>query len=183
LLNKERGTEWKRYLSMFIVNLPRSWPAVVAGHADAEEVTRGSWAQISDSDLEEYGDVLLGAYKNVVVTAYEILSWTRDEVGRVTFEVRPSAEFGDLVGKPVPGTPWVRGAARPVKVLPTEVARGRTVAPAPDAQGLLRAKLGVVTVTADADGTVTVYLAPGSRLVVVPEAADGQLEDEDPAAA
>ncbi len=111
---------------MIIVNLNSSWPKVLAGDADPVRKTTGSWARISDRSLEEHADVLLGVYKNVVVTAYDITGWTRDpEDKRVRFEVSgPSVEFADLIGQPVPGAPWVRGAARPVKVLATESARG-----------------------------------------------------------
>ncbi|MCA1693421.1 MAG: hypothetical protein LC749_01085, partial [Actinobacteria bacterium] len=100
---------------MFLVNLPKSWPAVLAGTANAARVTLGEWARVTDADLETYGDAVLGVYRNVVVSAYDITGWSRTPDGRVVFDGVESEEWARLRGQPVPGTPWVRGAARPVK--------------------------------------------------------------------
>src|SRR5947209_18379225 len=89
------------------VNLSRSWPKVQAGEEDAQERTLGSWAQITNKDLEAHADVILGVYRNEVVTAYDIESWTRDETnGRVTFKGKPSEKWAHLIHTPNPGKPW-----------------------------------------------------------------------------
>ncbi len=70
---------------MIVVNLSRTWPAVLAGKIDAAAPTLVRWAQIKDADLETQADVILGIYKNQVVTAFDIEGWTRGEDTRVTF--------------------------------------------------------------------------------------------------
>ena len=86
---------------------------MLAGKADAADVTLGAWAQIKDADSEEHADAVLGVYRNVVVTAFDVDSWSRGEDGRVTFAARPSAEWAHLVGQPIPGAPWDAGAGPP----------------------------------------------------------------------
>lgn len=51
---------------MILVNLASSWPAVADGQADADAVTLGNWAQISNDSLDTYADAILGIYKNEV---------------------------------------------------------------------------------------------------------------------
>src|SRR5438874_8432397 len=106
---------------MFIVNLAQTWPSVLAGKANAADVTLGSWAQIKDADLEAHADAILGIFKNEVVTAFDIDDWTRGTDKRVTFAGQPSQKWAQLIGTPNPGRPWVQGQARPVQVLPTAV--------------------------------------------------------------
>lgn len=153
---------------MILVNLRKTWPAVLAGHADPAQVTLGAWAALTEDDLAVHGDVLLGVHKNVVVTAYSIAGWTRDEAtGRVTFDGEPSDEWAELIGQRVPGSPWVKGAARPVKVLDTAVARGVAVSPRADPTGRLTADLGPVSVLVEPDGRTTVRIEPGIPVTVI----------------
>lgn len=105
---------------MFLVNLPRTWPTVVAGTRTAAEVTLGEWAQVPEEALTEFGDAILGVYKHEVVSAFDIDGWTRDpETGRVTFTGTESERWAHLIGGPNPGPRWTQGQARPVKYLDT----------------------------------------------------------------
>ena len=143
---------------MILVNLSRSWPEVLDGKRDAAGVTLGEWAQIKQADLAAHANVVLGVYKNVVVTAFRIDGWSRGEDKRVTFKGEPSAAWAHLVGLPTPGEPWTQGQARPVKVLPTAaVAEGdAAVEETPEGK---RAVVG---------GYVLTVPAPGSALLQVP---------------
>ena len=143
---------------MILVNISKTWPAVLAGKADAADVTLGAWAQIKDADLEAHADAVLGVYRNVVVTAFDVDGWSRREDGRVTFAARPSETWAHLVGMPVPGEPWLQGQARPVKVLSTAtIAEGdAAVEETPEGR---RAVVG---------GYVLTVPAPGSALLQVP---------------
>ncbi len=109
---------------MFIVNLSKTWPDVLKGKRTAADVTLKAWAQIKDADLENHADVILGIYKNEVVTAFDITEKpTRgeDDDKRVTFTGQPSQKWAHLIGMPTPGKPWVPGQGRPVQVLPTTI--------------------------------------------------------------
>ena len=104
---------------MILTHIPNTWPQVEAGLRDAAEVTLGQWAGISDAAAEQYGDVVLGIYKNTVVTAYDVNGWSRvpaGEVnaGRIVFEGVESATWKYLVGQENPGENWTQGQAWPV---------------------------------------------------------------------
>ena len=63
---------------------------------------------------------MLGVYRNVVVTAFDVDSWSRGEDGRVTFAARPSGRVGRTWSASPSREPrGTQGQARPVKVLPT----------------------------------------------------------------
>lgn len=152
---------------MILVNLRKSWPAVMAGDRDAAEVTLGEWAALSEDDLARHADVVVGVYRNTVVTALEIAGWERDETtGRVTFTGQASDRWAHLLGEPVPGTPWVKGAARPVKVLDSTLVRDRSIPPSADSRGRLTSTLGSVAVTVTLDGHVQVEVQPGTPVTV-----------------
>lgn len=152
---------------MILVNLRKSWPAVLAGDRDAAEVTLGEWAALSEDDLARYGDVVVGVFRNIVVTVIEIAGWERDETtGRVTFAGEASDRWAHLLGEPVPGTPWVKGAARPVKVLDSALVRDQSIPPSEDSMGRLTSMLGGVAVTVALDGHVQVEVQPGTPVTV-----------------
>jgi len=163
---------------MIAVNLPRSWPRVLAGELNAGDVTLGEWAAITDADLERYGDTLLGVHRNIVVTAFDITDWARTDEGRVQFEGTPSETWAHLVGGLVPGRPWVRGAARPVKMISTSLLTGEEVEPIVERSGRLRSVLGTTVITVDPDGTTTVEVVPGTRVVVITAPTSAGTEDD-----
>lgn len=106
---------------MILVHVIRSWPDVVAGNRTAEDATWGEWAQLSEQNIEDYGDILLGIYNNVIVSAYEIDGHYRDrETKRVTFTAHETIETKQYIGSPNPGRQWgTQGYARAVQALPT----------------------------------------------------------------
>lgn len=121
VLNINRS--WRQ--EIILVNLPQTWPAVEAGTRTAADVTLGEWAQVPDEALSEFGDVVLGVYKHVVVSAFDIDGWTRDPAtGRVTFTGTESERWAHLVGGANPGPNWTQGQARPVKYLDTDEVEG-----------------------------------------------------------
>jgi len=153
---------------LFLVNLAKTWPSVLARERTAEDVTLGAWAQIKDADLEDHADAILGIYKNEVVTAFDIDDWRRGEDKRVTFVGHPSHKWAHLIGTPNPGKPWVQGQARPVQILPTTVLTEGNV-PVEDTQVgrravvdgyVLTVKAGSAAVQVPAGGRVTVSLRP-----------------------
>ena len=95
-----------------LVNIRRSG----ASAADANEIMEaasGNWV-VSESALDEYGDVVLAVLHNRVVGAYDLLSWeASDEPNRIRFELRPSEDFAGLVGQDSPRR-WKKGQANPV---------------------------------------------------------------------
>ncbi|WFG43533.1 hypothetical protein [Pseudonocardia alni] len=106
---------------MILVHLVRSWPDVLAGERSADDATLGEWAQLSDSNIDEYGDILIGIYENSIVSAYEIDGHYRDrESKRVTFKAHETSATREFLGRSNPGRQWGRrGDARPVQALPT----------------------------------------------------------------
>ncbi|MCX5215732.1 hypothetical protein OG689_42000 [Kitasatospora sp. NBC_00240] len=87
---------------------------------------------------------------------------------RVKFHGRPSAEFAQLVGQPSPVT-WVRGERSPVKVMELGALRelySRTEPVTTESGPAQRAVVGGATVTADADGNLTVDAPAGVAVTV-----------------
>ena len=80
---------------MILVHLAKSWPRVLPGEAEADEVTLRWWAAIKDLDLYRYADAVLGIYRNEVVTAYDVLGWER-----VSTDGCPSVACPRRVGAP-----------------------------------------------------------------------------------
>ena len=158
-----RGT-LQHLAPLLIVNLAKTWPAVLNGEADAADVTRRAWAQIKDADLQAHADVILGIHKNEVVTAFNIENWARDERNRVTFVVQDSQEWSHLIGTPNPGRPWVQGMARPVQVLPTTVLTQGNV-PVEDTPTGRRAIVGGYVLTVE-DGSATLQVPERGKVTV-----------------
>lgn len=106
---------------MILVNLSKTWLEVMSRTDEAQRATLQDWAGISDESLDAYGDVILGIYRNHVVTAYDITGWERFPGHRVRFTGVESRTWRHLIGTASPGEPWTRGQARPVKYLDTRV--------------------------------------------------------------
>jgi hypothetical protein len=112
----------KEYL-MIVVNLRKSFREVLAGQRDMEDATLGWWASVTEDAIERYGDNIIGVYNDQVVSAYQVTTHERDSDGRVWFDGEASKEFAALVGKKSPVKPWVRGQARPIQYIDTDVVR------------------------------------------------------------
>lgn len=106
---------------MILVHVIRSWPGVVAEKWSAEVATLKEWAQLTDRSIDEYGDIVLGIYENMIVSAYEIDGHYRNrETRRVAFTGHETDETRQYIGLPNPGRSWGdQGYARSVQVLPT----------------------------------------------------------------
>jgi len=108
---------------MILVHVIRSWTDVQKGQRSADDATLGEWSQLSDKNIEDYGDVLLGIYENMIVSAYEIDGHYRDrDSKRVTFTAHETVATREFIGQPNPGRQWgAQGDARAVQALPTDV--------------------------------------------------------------
>ncbi len=90
-----------------------------------ERDTTAEWAGVSSEALYEYGgtgstDYLVGVYRDQIVSIYYIRGWhAGEQPGRVVFDVQPAMEMAAAIGQPVPGNPWKRGEARPVRYFDT----------------------------------------------------------------
>lgn len=82
--------------------------------------TLEAWKDVSAEAVETYGDVILGIYRNIAVSAFDITGWTWDDDGRITFRGTESRLWRHLIDMPNPGKRWVRGQARPVQYLDTQ---------------------------------------------------------------
>jgi hypothetical protein len=152
---------------MFLVNLSKTWPQVRAGAKDPAEATLGDWPGIKEDDLETHADAILGIFKNVVVTAYDIEGQPQRKGGRVRFIGRPSRKWAHLVGTPNPGRPWVQGYGRPVQVLDTRVLTQGNV-PIEDSPSGQRAVVSGYVLTVSEDGCATLLVPDGGKATVIP---------------
>jgi hypothetical protein len=150
---------------VFLVNLARTWPEVLAGKKDAAEVTRGEWAQIKEADLQTHADAILGIYRDKVVTAFDIVGWERGEDKRVVFTVQASQQWLNLIGTPNPGKPWVQGQGRPIQVLPTEILTKGTI-PVENVPAGRRAVVGGYVLTTHEDGSALLQVPDGGSVTV-----------------
>lgn len=150
---------------MIVVNINRSYRAVEAGTLTLEDATRGDWYGINDAAIRRHGDVLVGVWRNDVVSAYEIAGHTRLEDGTVRFDVRESSEFAGLVGQPSPVGPWKQGQSRPIVYADTRSIRTGE-APHDQVGDATRAVVGGFVLTVTAEGHATVSPPAGGVVTV-----------------
>ncbi|SOE32588.1 hypothetical protein [Streptomyces sp. OK228] len=157
---------------MILVHVSNTWPQVLEGQLDSEDATLGSWFNISDAAMDEYGDVVLGIYENTVVSAFDVTGQPhRDDEGRVTFPGRPSTKWSHLIGTPNPGKPWgVRGMARPIQYLHTTVLVSGTVEVEDDGTAR-RAVVDGFTLVVDHMGTAVLSVPVGCKVTILTRAA------------
>lgn len=152
---------------MIIVNVNHHWPSVLAGKKTPAQVTLYAWHGISDKSLEEYADVVLGIYKNTVVSAFDITGWNRissgDQEGKIEFFGEESNKWRYLVGQTNPGEPWVQGAARPVKYLPTDQLTKNTCQ-IKETNGTKRAEIDGFVLSVSKDGVASVEVPHGKKI-------------------
>ncbi len=151
---------------MILVNLSQSWPGVLSGRSTPEEATLGDWHGISERAIAEHGDVILGVYKEKVVSAFDIYDHSRADDGRVTFFGTPSKTLAHLIGNRSPGAAWIRGEARPVKYLTSDAALG-AVADVKNDGDVRRAVIGECELYLDINGAVTLRVPSGTPVTVV----------------
>ncbi|ARE38160.1 hypothetical protein M2405_004263 [Rhodococcus erythropolis] len=94
-----------------LVNIRRSG-ASTADATEIMEAASGDWV-LSESALDEFGDVVFAILHNRVVGAFDLLSWEEVEGRRFRFELRPSEDYAAFVGQDSP-RPWKKGQANPV---------------------------------------------------------------------
>lgn len=173
---------------------------------EIKRITTTKWSSIGRQVLETYGperdpnvkalyehggtdleDFILGVNGDQIVSVYKIVGWHRsqDEDRKVVFDVSPArCEMAAVIGQPVPGGPWKRGEARPVRYVDTgtfvagltevddadddavnrrivEVIRG-LAAPAPS-----RSPLEGVEIEPDPRGGIRVTVPMGTKVTVV----------------
>jgi hypothetical protein len=157
---------------MIVVNLRKSYREVVAGLRDMEDATLGRWAGVTDEAIERYGDTVIGVYNDQVVSAYVVTAHERDGDGRVWFDGEESEEFGSLVGNKSPVKPWVRGQARPIQYIDTEVVR-HGEAPVEEGVDYQRAVVGGYVLSIDSDGIATVEPPEGGVVIVTAAGSSG----------
>lgn len=152
---------------MIVVNLKKSYREVLSGDRDMDDATLGWWAGVTDEAAARYGDVIVGVFKERVVSAFDASGFERDADGRVFFDGNESTEFAGLVGKASPVRPWVRGQARPLQYIDTDVVRNGS-APVERHEGgrHLRAVVAGYVLTVDTDGLATVEPPQGGVVMV-----------------
>ena len=151
---------------MIVVNINRSYGQVLAGDLELRDATRGEWAGMTEMAIQRFGDVLIGVWRDRVVSAYDITGHERvDNGARVLFEVEESEEFGYLVGQPSPVGPWKQGQARPIVYEDTDKIR-RGDAPQTSVGDATRAVVGGFILTVDDKGNATVIPPEGGTVLV-----------------
>jgi hypothetical protein len=151
---------------MILVNLSRTWPKV-ASDEDAARATLGDWHGISDRAIDENGDAILGIFRDMVVTAYDITGSERRPDSRVRFSGVPSKRWAHLIGAPSPASAWMQGQARPVKYLDMAKVASGTV-PVDVTSAGRRAVIGGFALTVDGGLHATLVVPGGGRVTVVP---------------
>ncbi len=156
---------------MILVHLKTSWPNVLAGEDDADRATLKAWAGINDASLQRYADVVLGIYKDEVVSAYDVTGWERQKGDRnrtrVAFEGNHSKRWGHLIGTPNPGTTWGPGMARPVQYLDTQRLIDGDVE-VEDTEAGRRAIIEGFILTVLEDGNANLVMPKDRQLQVIP---------------
>ncbi|GEM_PF-6070700 len=129
---------------MIVVNVAHSYAELLRRDRspllsfEFNRITTGHWPLMSDSTMEGFTDYLVGTYNDMIVTAFKIVSVTREEFegkeklkfvvddfynpdrSRESFpestrEVDPAAW---LIGSPIPGGSWKKGEARGTRRYP-----------------------------------------------------------------
>jgi len=62
---------------MIIVSLDQTWPKVLEGVMTAERATLDTWPVRPNelAELDQFADVILGVYRYMFVSAYDIMTW------------------------------------------------------------------------------------------------------------
>ncbi len=161
---------------MIVVNLRKSYREVLSGHLDMDDATLGWWAGVTDEAAARYGDVVLGVFKEQVVSAFDTVGYQRDAEGRVFFDGEESSEFGAMIGKPSPVKPWVRGQARPIQYIDTDVVRNGDATVVRDGKHQ-RAVVAGYILSVNSEGQATVEPPEGGVVTVTAAGSSGRLLD------
>lgn len=149
---------------MYIVNVSRSTsPASTA--QELQEATVGDWPLRSTQtlgDITEFGDVIIGVRRNVIVSAFPVRKVTAANGDRFRVTPGPAGDWARLVGKNLPDDlKWSRGEGWPLKVVDT-----REVVDALEGGVAPEVSLGGYRL-AVSDGKATVYAPRGASVTVV----------------
>lgn len=160
---------------MIVVNLRKSYRDVLSGDREMDDATLGWWADVNDEAVARYGDVVVGVYKDQVVSVYDVTGHERREDGRVYFTAEPSVEFAPLLHRRSPVKPWVRGQARPIQYIDTDQVRHGDAPEEILDDGYRRAVVAGYVLTVDADGIATVEPPEGGVVTVMAAGHTGAL--------
>ncbi|WP_434174256.1 hypothetical protein RI685_16710 (plasmid) [Clavibacter michiganensis] len=159
---------------MIVANLRKSYREVLTGQRDMDDATLGWWAGITDEAAARYGDVIVGVFNNRVVSVFDTSGYDRDEDGRIFFDGNESTEFEHMIGKPSPVKPWVRGQARPIQYIDTDIVRDGDATVVRDGRHL-RAVVAGYVLTVDGDGIATVEPPEGGVVIVTAAGSNGRV--------
>lgn len=105
-----------------LVNVKQSWPLVQNGTMTPAQAVLGDWGQLPDDAVVHGVAVVIGVFRDEMVSTFDVKSWKRVKGGRVRFDGSPSTTWAHLVGAPNPGWSFSRrGVARSVQPIPLTV--------------------------------------------------------------
>jgi len=152
---------------MILVQVQKNWLSVLTGSTTAEKVVLGDWPDVDEQSIKQYGDVLVGIYRNTVVAVYDIDPEKTTTVtgGATRFGGTPSSAWSHLVGQPNPGEAWGPGGyTKPVQYLDT-----RTVnlsASSADVFGGKTVTVEGFVLTVAPSGDATIHVPAGHSVLV-----------------
>ena len=151
---------------MILVQVEKTWLQVLTGTITADEAILGEWAGIAPHNIQQYGDVLVGLYRNTIVGVYDIDHAKTEYVqGKVKFAGAPSTAWAHVVGKHNPGRPWMQGSGDLVQYLNTSTVRF-TEAPVAGAPADRRVTLDGFILSIDGAGNASIFVPPGRALTM-----------------
>lgn len=143
---------------MILVNINQSGADAVTD-TQFREAAEGQW-KISDQTMRIHGDYVAAVRQNTIRGVWRVVDHRRDsETEKVGFTLAPAPEAASLIGENVP-TPWVRGAANPVKTWDWRPDRGVN-------RSATSVELKGWTLTLLEDGAVQLVSPPDSGLLVL----------------
>lgn len=149
---------------MYIVNVSRS-TSPASTLQDLQQATIGDWPLRSTQtlgDIAEFGDVIVGVRRNVIVSAIPIETVTPADGNRFRVTPGPAGDWARLVGRNLPaGLRWSRGEGWPLKVISTQEVLDELEGDAAPEVSLGGYRLVV------SGGEATVYAPRGTSVTVV----------------
>lgn len=151
---------------MILVQVEKNWLQVLTGSLTADDAILGEWPGIAEHQVRQYGDVLVGLYRNTIVGAYDIdQEKTTYGPGKVKFAGTASTRWANAVGKHNPGRPWTQGGGDLVQFLNTSTAR-ITDGPAAGAPADRQVSLDGFVLSVDGHGNASVFVPAGRALTL-----------------
>jgi len=155
---------------VIIVNVNKSGARAVTDE-QVREAAVGAWV-LSDSSEQMFGDYLVAVRKNIVIGAWTIEGSSRDDEGKVVFEVGVAPDLGDMIGQPSP-VEWRQGQANPVKLVDTKTLRQEASEVELTPQGNRRVSLDGWSLVVYPDGRARLQSPDVERKLIVESAFPG----------